>query len=232
MDLLSVQSEEDSGRSRWLWVALILLLLLFLLGLAWFWWSGSGTTTRQAASHPLMKTAAASDVATPPVAPPPELPATSYDVQFGYHQSAIKTNEAVSSAFEAWRSYDGRQCGGACACEKSAKIDVVGHADRRTGTRDFNRCISWKRASVVADALAGLGVPRCDVTAAFVGDTATLSPESDEASAAKHRNATITIVAANAASPRCDGACKSSLSPSEIDHCEVKLKQRPLLHID
>src|SRR5215472_5323918 len=210
MELLSFE-EEESRRSRWLWALAALLFLLLLLGLIWVWWSGS-----KSPSHPLLTKAAASpsEVAVAQPAPPPPAPppAMSYDVQFGYHQSAIKTNEALTGAYDAWRNTNSRQCGNACTCETSARIDVVGHADRRTGTRRFNACISWKRANVVAEALAGLGVPRCDVTTAFMGDSETPSPEPDEATAAKHRNASMTIVAGNPqAKFSCVGACRSTL---------------------
>ena len=193
-----------------------------MLGAFWLWRSGS---THPA--HSLATAAAATTVVA--TAPPSALPPTSYDVSFGYHQTAIVTNETLSSAFEAWHAANARQCGTACSCQTGARIEVVGHADRRTGTRRFNKCISWKRATVVADALVDRGVPRCDVVAGFVGDSDTPSPEPDEASAARHRHATITILAGNRPSvPSCVGACQSTLGPSDAERCEALLKQPPL----
>jgi len=225
MALLNDQpAYEEQDRSRWLWILAAILLLLLLSALGWFWWNGS-----KSAAAPLVAKAATASAATPKAFNPPP---ASYGVLFGYHESTIQTNEALSDALDAWRSYNNHQCGQACSCQTSARIDIVGHADRRTGTLEFNKCISWKRAMVVADSLANLGVPRCDISLGFVGALDLPTPEADEATAAKHRYASIGIATGNAPPwPSCIGACKSSLSSSEAESCEAKLKQPPLLHL-
>lgn len=203
-----------------------ILLLLLLLGLIWIWWSGSKSPLPPATHAAVASASPGTAFDTPP---------TLFDVPFGYHAFAVRPDEAarVTSAVEAWRTYNKSQCGGACSCQSSARIDVVGHADRRTGTPAFNKCISWKRAMVTADALVGQGVPRCDVAAAFVGDSDVAAPEADEQSAAAHRHASIAIVAGNVEQKSaCVGACRSSLSPSETRQCEALLKEPPLIHLN
>ena len=225
VEMLNDQSaSEEQDRSRWFWVLAVILLLLLLLGLIWIWWSGSKLPALPPATHAAVASASPGKAF--------DAPATSFDVPFGYHAFAVRPDEAaqVTSAVEAWRTYNKSQCGGACSCQSSARIDVVGHADRRTGTPAFNKCISWKRATVTADALVAQGVPRCDVAATFVGDSDISAPEADEQSAAAHRHASIAIVAGNAEQKApCAGACRTSLSLAETQHCEALLKEPPLI---
>ena len=59
------------------------------------------------------------------------------------------------------------------------KIDVVGHADAKTGTTEINQRLSEARANAVKDALVKLGVSAERINAIGKGDTAQLFDNND-----------------------------------------------------
>jgi outer membrane protein OmpA-like peptidoglycan-associated protein len=52
-----------------------------------------------------------------------------------------------------------------------SKVLVTGHADKATGTAEFNQMISEKRAKVVKDYLISQGIAEDRITVKALGDT-------------------------------------------------------------
>ena len=78
----------------------------------------------------------------------------------------------------------------------STLIDVYGHTDS-TGTDSYNQSLSERRASSVADYLAGRGVQRVRIATQGYGETRLLvSPERSEADRQANRRVEIRIVPA------------------------------------
>ena len=62
---------------------------------------------------------------------------------------------------------------------KDLKVNVVGHADAKTGTAEINQKLSEARANAVKDALVKAGVSEDRITAIGKGDTEQLFEEND-----------------------------------------------------
>ena len=60
----------------------------------------------------------------------------------------------------------------------NAKIVVTGYADSKTGSAEFNKQLSEKRAQAVADELVKMGVSRDQITTEGKGGVNDLSPVS------------------------------------------------------
>lgn len=73
------------------------------------------------------------------------------------------------------------------AKDNNAKIVVTGYADSKTGSAEFNKNLSQKRADVVANELVKMGVSRDNIETVAAGGVNTLSPVS------YNRRATVTI---------------------------------------
>lgn len=73
------------------------------------------------------------------------------------------------------------------AKDNDAKIVVTGYADSKTGSAEYNKKLSQKRADVVADELVKMGVSRDNIETVAAGGVNTLSPVS------YNRRATVAI---------------------------------------
>lgn len=73
------------------------------------------------------------------------------------------------------------------AKSNNSKIVVTGYADSKTGSAEFNKQLSQKRAEAVADELVNMGVSRDNIEVVAAGGVDTLSPIS------YNRRATVSI---------------------------------------
>lgn len=73
------------------------------------------------------------------------------------------------------------------AKDNNTKLVVTGYADSKTGSADFNKKLSQKRAEAVADELVKMGVDRSNIEIKAEGGVDTLSPIS------YNRRATVTL---------------------------------------
>jgi len=58
----------------------------------------------------------------------------------------------------------------------NSKVYVTGYADSKTGSAEYNKSLSEKRAQVVADELVKMGVNRDNIVVESKGGVDTLSP--------------------------------------------------------
>jgi outer membrane protein OmpA-like peptidoglycan-associated protein len=101
--------------------------------------------------------------ATAPVATPAPEPARSYLVFFDWAVLGERARQIVAEAAQATTRV------------QVTRIEVAGHADR-TGTAEFNRKLSRRRADVVAAELVRLGVARSAISIEALGDRHPLVP--------------------------------------------------------
>ena len=73
------------------------------------------------------------------------------------------------------------------AKDNGSKIVVTGYADSKTGSAEYNKQLSQKRADTVADQLVNMGVSRDNIEEVAAGGVDTLSPVS------YNRRATVTL---------------------------------------
>lgn len=74
----------------------------------------------------------------------------------------------------------------------TANLRVVGHTDS-SGSEEYNRNLSERRAKAVRDALGSLGVERHRVTSIGVGEGELLVPTNDGVSEPNNRRVTISV---------------------------------------
>lgn len=72
------------------------------------------------------------------------------------------------------------------------KIQVAGHTDK-TGTPEYNKWLSDKRAVSVKTFIAGLGVPEANISTIGMGDTKPVADNRTPEGRAKNRRVEITI---------------------------------------
>jgi outer membrane protein OmpA-like peptidoglycan-associated protein len=117
----------------------------------------------------------------PPPPPQPAVPAErEFLIFFGFNRSVL-TPQAMETV---------RQAATAAQQQGTAKIRVVGHTDR-SGSLNYNKALSMRRADTVKKALVAEGVMGSAISIAGRGESQPLVPTADGAREAQNRRVQI-----------------------------------------
>ncbi|HZD91368.1 MAG TPA: outer membrane beta-barrel protein, partial [Pseudolabrys sp.] len=120
-------------------------------------------------------------VLPPPTAAPPPPPPQAFIVFFNWDSAAV-TPEGMQIVHQAADAY---RAGGA------VHLQVTGYTDR-SGSPGYNQRLSERRADNVANALAGLGVPRSDMLVSGRGENDNRVPTADGVREPQNRRVEVT----------------------------------------